>query len=183
MTNCSLSSTGSIHFINTSLTAPQALVSISSGVAIWASASSLNITGTSNFISNINQGINKSADVCYCGVIYAGHDTTLRFNGTSNFINNSAHYGGAIYAGYNTSLNLTGTSNFINNSAGWGGAIHADHNTSLSFIGTSNFINNSARWGGAIAAVHHNTSLNLTGTIVTSQQGGAVQFMQITTHH
>ena len=201
VTNCSLSSTGSIHFINNSLTAPQTLVSISSGVAIWASASSLNITGSSNFINNIKQGINKSADISYCGVIYVGHDTSLRFNGTSNFINNSAHYGGAIYAGYNTSLSFTGTSNFINNSAVEGGAIYADLSTSLRCTGTSNFINNSALDGGAIEAnnkarlsftgtskfinnsalgggaiyAHHNTSLSFTGTsnfINNSADGG-----------
>ena len=177
MTNCSLSSTGSIHFINNSLTATHALVSnLTSGVAIWASASSLNITGTSNFIRNINEGINKS--VCYCGVIHAGHNTSLSFTGTSNFINNSAHWGGAIFAGLNTLLSFTGTYNFINNSADWGGAIFADHNTSLSFTGTGNFISNSAYWGGGVLLLNSTFSISSNTTVYWESNharfGGAI---------
>ena len=158
VTNCSLSSTGSIHFINNSLTAP---FSKPSGVAIWASASSLNITRTSTFISNSES--DRISNDCYCGVIYC-HNTSLSFTGTTNFINNSAAYGGAIVAECSTSLSLTGTSNFINNSAAVnGGAIFAGHSTSLSLTGASNFINNSAVHGGAILA-RDNTSLSFTGT-------------------
>ena len=166
VTNCSLSSTGSIHFINNSLAAPQTLVSISSGVAIWASGSSLDITGTTNVISNSKSAeiSGKSAAQCIsCGAIYAGHNTSLSFTGTSNFINNSAYEGGAIYAGHNTSLSFTGTSNFINNSAVSGGAIAAHYITSLSFTGISNFINNSAHFGGAIF-IGDVTSLSFTGS-------------------
>ena len=99
------------------------------------------------------------------GIVFAGFNTSLRFTGISNFINNSAYSGSAITACYNTSLSFTGTSNFINNinSAGYGGAIVAEYNTSLSFTGTSNFINNSANYIGAIYA-GYNTLLNFTGT-------------------
>ena len=99
------------------------------------------------------------------GIVFAGFNTSLRFTGISNFINNSAYLGSAITAGYNTSLSFTGTSNFINNinSAGYGGAIAAEYNTSLSFTGTSNFINNSANLYGAIAA-GYNASLSFAGT-------------------
>jgi len=38
-------------------------------------------------------------------------NTSLNFNGTSNFIDNSAYDGGAICATYNAYLNFTGTSN------------------------------------------------------------------------
>ena len=113
MINCSLISTGSIHFINNSFTDPD--FSSDSSVAIWASASSLNITGTANFIRNENVGTKNF--VCYCGVIYASHSTSLSFSGTSNFTNNSADSGSTIYALDNTSLSFTGISNFINNSA------------------------------------------------------------------
>jgi len=52
MINCSLSSMGNIHFINSSLTALHP--SDNSAVAIWTLESSLNIIGTSNFINNSN---------------------------------------------------------------------------------------------------------------------------------
>ena len=153
VTNCSLSSTGSIHFINNSITSlPFSRLCYSA--AIWASASSLNITGTSNFISS------NGKTIC------ARNNTSLSFTGTSNFINNSDVYnaGGAIYGDYNTSLSFTGTSNFINNSAYNGGAIFVAYNISLNFTGTSNFINNSAVYdsGGAIFA-GANASLSFTG--------------------
>ena len=62
--NCALSSNGSIHFINNSLTVPS--FSKYSGVAaIWASASSMNITGTTNIISNSNSG-----GITYCTITF-----------------------------------------------------------------------------------------------------------------
>ena len=182
VTNCSLSSTGSIHFINNSITSlPYTTICYSA--AIWASASSLNITGTSNFISSNGKAIcarnntslsftgtsnfiNHSIGYDAGGAIHAEHSTSLSFTGTSNFINNSAYNGGAIFVTFNISLNFTGTSNFINNSAvhDSGGAIFAGDNASLSINGTSNFINNSAHAaGGAIYAVY-NTALSFTGT-------------------
>ena len=123
MSNCSLSSTGSIHFINNSFTDPD--FSNHSSIAIWASASSLNITGATNFIRNQNVGTKNSAEFCKWGVIYASHNTSLSFSGTSNFTYNSADSGSTIYALDNTSLSFTGNTNFINNSAHHGGAISA----------------------------------------------------------
>ena len=144
VTNCNLSSTGSIYFINNSNT----FDSEHPAAAIWASTSSLNFVGTSNFISSKHFG---------WGAIYAFNHTSLSFNGTSNFINN--YNGGAISA-CNAHLSFIGTSNFINNSAGYkGGAITTSgENTTLNFTGTSNFISNSVHHlqgyatGGAIAA-------------------------------
>ena len=153
VTNCSLSSTGSIHFINHTNTGD---TQHPTG-AIWALASSLSFTGTSNFINNAaGQG----------GAIYTHNNTLLSFNGTSNFINNSgADQGGAIYASYNVSLSFTGTSTFINNSAYFGGgAIYASYNVSLSFTGTSTFINNSAYFGGSAIYASYNVSLSFNGT-------------------
>ena len=146
VTNCSLSSTGSIHFINH----PNTGDTQHPTGAIWALASSLSFTGTSNFINN-------SAQHGRCGVIYAYNNTLLSFNGTSNFIGNSVDNGndGVISASFNVSLSFTGTNNFINNSAGEGGAISASSNVSLSFIGANNFINNSAGEGGAIFASYN----------------------------
>ena len=183
---CSLSSNGSIHFINNSYTL--VVNSNSPATTIWASTSSLSFAGTSNFINNAGCGsaiyalyntslrfsgasnfINNLADsACYGGAISAEFNTSLSFAGTSNFVNNSAVAGGAIYATDRVSLSFTGTSNFICNrvNSGFaGGAIILMSNSSLSFVGTSNFINNSAGNGdgGAIYA-EHNTSLSFTGT-------------------
>ena len=157
VTNCSLSSTGSIHFINNSNTGD----SQHPAGAIWAIASSLGFIGTSNFINN-------TAHHGYGGAIYAFNNTSLNFNGTSNFINNSAYNGGAICATYNTYLNFTGTSNFLNNSAnyGSGGAIDAKHNTLFSFTGTTNFIKNSAASsGGAIHVLGDTNDTNTNGLV------------------
>ena len=154
VTNCSLSSTGSIHFINHTNTGDTQ----HPAGAIWALASSLSFTGTSNFISN--SAYHGS------GAIYAYDNTSLSFNGTSNFINNSgADQGGAIYAAYNVSLSFTGTSTFINNSAYFGGgAIYASYNVSLSFTGASDFINNSAHLGGGAVYATLYSSLGFNGT-------------------
>ena len=150
VTNCSLTSTGSIHFLNNSYPGD-------SPVAIWVSTSSLNFNGTSNFINNF---ITLTADCTYWGAIFAFNKTSLSFSGTSNFINNSAHcYGDAIVAAEHTCVSFTGTSNFISNV---GRAIYAFRNSSVSFDGTSNFINNSGGNGGAIVA--YNTYLNFSGT-------------------
>ena len=164
VTNCSRSSTGSIQFINRT----NAGDTQHPAGAIWALASSLSFTGTSNFINN-------SAHRGCGGAIHAYNNTLLSFNGTSNFIKNSAANGSAIYA-YNTYLTFTGTSNFINNSAYFGGgAIGADHNTSLTFIGASNFINNSAdSVGGAILASGDNTLIRTIIDYLVDTTGGAL---------
>ena len=191
VTNCSLSSTGSIHFINTTNTGTSEMYTQNHTVgAIWALASSLSFTGTSNFINN-------SAHSGCCGAIFA-NNTYFSFMGASTFINNSASpglpgsafdhttSGGAIYA-YNTYFSFMGANTFINNSAtlfviygGDGGAIYA-YNTYLSFMGASNFINNSAgQQGGAIKA-EGNTSFNFNGTTnfinnLAGQQSGETDF-------
>ena len=78
--------------------------------------------------------------------------SSLRFLGISTFSSNRAGYhGGAINYYDNGALIFNGTNNFINNSANSGGAINAYDNGVLNFIGTNNFINNSANSdGGAI---------------------------------
>ena len=85
----------------------------------------------------------------------------LTFNGTTDFINNSALLGdgGAIYT-HSTEFTFNGTNNFINNSANgevsFGGAILSTScysNIVFSFTGNNNFIGNSATFGcGAIFA-------------------------------
>ena len=170
VTNCSLSSAGSIHFINNSNTGG----SDHTSAAIWASTSSLDFVGASNFISN---SINISTYSACGGAIHAFNHTSLNFNGTNRFINNSGASGGAIFAS-NTCLSFIGTSNFINNSAdAFGGAICAsgDH-ASLKFAGTSNFIDNSVKMnGGAIHADGSCVSLSFTGIInFINNSGGTV---------
>ena len=99
------------------------------------------------------------------GAIYTAGHTLLCFNGTNNFINNSATYGGAIYTSNNTVIRFYGTSNFINNSAGGaGGAIITSDKTVLSFNGISTFINNSADDGGGAISTLGNTVLSFNGT-------------------
>ena len=97
--------------------------------AIWGSASSLDFTGTTNFISN---------SALHGGAISAETNSLLSFNGTSDFSHNLAEFGrgGAIYTDGSAVLTFTGTSNFTNNSASSGGAVYGRNNTLLRFIGT-----------------------------------------------
>ena len=99
------------------------------------------------------------------GAIYISQNTVLFFNGTSNFIGNSALFSsGAICAEIYCTLTFYGTIHFIDNSAPLGGAIYTSHNTVLSLNGTSNFIGNSAVYGGAIR-VDVTSTLKLDGTV------------------
>ena len=119
--------------------------------AISALNSNLTFTGNTTFLDN---SATSSSEFAYGGAIYASF-TLLSFNGTSNFINNSACFGGAIQTWANTVLSFNGINNFINNSAFLGSAIYTFGNSVLSFSGTNNFINNSALFGGAISAGDH----------------------------
>ena len=128
------------------------------GTALGAVDTNITMAGHSEFIHN------HCEKLCTTGgggiaVFSSNTPTVLNFNGTSNFLDNSAGTsGGAIFAS-NTVLNLNGTSNFINNSAGVaGGAIAISGNTvTVNFIGTSNFINNSAGVVGGVLLSAKNT--------------------------
>ena len=153
-------------------------IGIVAGAGIFMFNSALNSTGNFHFESNSNvHSLNISGDDgVNVGTMFA-HTSSLHFNGTNNFTNNSAQSqnssgcGGAICVVGDTSMSFTGTNNFINNSVNTeqsehfsrGGAIFAFNNTSLSFTGTNNFINNSATTGGAIYA-NFNCMLSTTGT-------------------
>ena len=133
--------------------------------AIWASASSLHFTGTSNFIGNSANGIKG------VGALYAEANTSLSFSGTSNFSHNSAQVGGAIGIDDNVTLTFNGTNVFVNNSVSdSGGAIFAVSNTLLSFSGTTEFSHNSAEhYGGAILAgiaIHYWVSVVLMSLVI-----------------
>ena len=145
MIDCSLTSTGNIHFMNNmntgyfigyfNLYGPPG--------AIWASASSLHFTGSNNFISN-------SADNGIVGAI-AVTNTSLSFTGSSNFNYNSGFCGGAIYAECDSVLSFSGTNTFIGNSAMvYGSAIFVS-GKSVNVTGTNVFKKNSAPYCGAIA--------------------------------
>ena len=109
------------------------------------------------------------------GAIYTANHFILSFNGTNNFISNTADNdgrGGAIYATTNTVLIFFGSNNFINNSAdygsGGGGAIFAY--SIINFTGTTNLINNTADYcagvncdGGGAIYVSDNTVLSFRG--------------------
>ena len=105
------------------------------------------------------------------GAIYTSQNTQLLFNGISNFIGNTALFSsGAIYTRSNCTLTFYGTINFIDNSAGDGGAIYASYNTVFSFNGASNFIGNSAVYGGAIR-IDVTSTLILNGTVNFTSNG------------
>ena len=124
--------------------------------------SNVAFTGNTTFFNNSILYNSTNID-CGGGAIQSSDNSILSFNGTSNFINNSAGYGGAIYTSYNTVLRFNGITNFINNSAlGSGGTIYSSDNVVLSFNGTNNFINNSASYGGAIVTFD-NTVLSFHG--------------------
>ena len=75
--------------------------------AIFAVASLLHFTGTSNFIDNVKSTRKKQNHAHGGGAIYVTNNTVLNFHGTNNFINNSANNkGGAIYTSHNTVLSL-----------------------------------------------------------------------------
>ena len=139
---------------------------------IAALNSNLTFIGTTSFLENdqtdsyptYSYYTQTTFSSSYCsGAIWAS-GSSLHFNGTNSFINNSvknAHRcGGAIYAKNNSSLTFNGTSNFTHNSAKYsGGAITTMYNVTVAFHGRNNFINNS---GNAIYT-SHNTVINFTG--------------------
>ena len=110
-----------------------------------------------------NNFIGNSAE-CYGGAIHAKSKSSLSFNGTSTFSHNSAYEGGAIYTDGIVMLTFNGTNNLSHNSADmYGGAIHAETNSSLSFIGTSDFSHNSADFEGGAIDAYNNVVLTFTG--------------------
>ena len=117
------------------------------GCGITAFNSNLTFTGNTTFYENNAIYYSDST-----GAIWASA-SSLDFNGTNNFIGNSADdSGGAINAETNSSLSFNGTSTFSRNSAEWyGGAIHAESDSLVCFNGTSTFSSNRADYdGGAI---------------------------------
>ena len=151
--------------------------SCTGGGGIYALSSNLTFTGNTTFLQNI-------ATSSGGGAIYASHNTVLSFNGTSNFINNSALDGGAIYTFENTKLSFNGANNFICNSALDGGAIYTSDSTVLSFNGTNNFISNSAGDGGGAIYAFENTKLSFNGANNfinnSALDGGAIYSLEIT---
>ena len=163
---------------------------------IWASVSSLNFFGTSNFSNNLAYSskscviyAEKHTSLSFTGIsnfhnnsacaIYTSSNVVVTFNGTSNFINNSAHFGnGVIHAETNTSVSFIGISDFSHNLALSGGAIYTDDNVVLDFNGTNNFYNNSAisAGGGAISAEVSKLSFIGTNTFIhnSAVSGGAI---------
>ena len=141
------------------------------GAGIFMINSTMNSTGSIHFIRNSISGNTTIPEIptfCLAAGIICASASSLHFNGTSNFINNSAQSStvrrtGAICAINNVSLSFTGTNTFINNSAQKGGAIFGYFNTSLSFTGTNNFTNNSAQYFGGAIYVHNNSALSFNG--------------------
>ena len=150
--NTNITLSGNTEFIHN-----RACGNMKAGGAIIDLDSNLTVTGNTTFLDNSATSghyIFRYMCVRCGGAIFTTGNTVLSFNGTNNFVNNSAgESGGAIVTTGNTVLSFNGTSNFVNNSAGGdGGAISTSDTTVLSFNGTSNFLNNSAAFrGGAIA--------------------------------
>ena len=153
---------------NTEFTHNKATSNWCLGGGIIAGNSNLTFTGNTSFLEN-NAKFELPSITCEGsgGAIYASPNTVLSFNGTNNFINNSAGIeGGAIYTEINTVLSFNGISNFINNSADYnGGAVYIKENVVLSFNGISNFINNSADNSGGAISVNTNSNLTLNGLV------------------
>ena len=146
------------------------------GCGITALNSILTFTGSASFLKNTQTA---SYPVYCAGAIWASA-SSLHFNGTNNFIGNSADNGsgGAIHAENNMSLSFSGSSNFSHNSADVGGASFTYNNVTLVFNGNNNFFNNSANsYGGAIHALG-SRSLRFNGTSNFSHNsaysGGAI---------
>ena len=111
------------------------------GGAVCTKNTALSLSGTNSFIKN-SAGHGG-------GAIYTV-DNNLSFIGTKNFINNSAHWkGGAIYT-LGSTVSFKGINNFISNSAGSNGGAIFTYDTILNFSGANNFIKNSAKHGGAV---------------------------------
>ena len=153
---------------NTEFTHNKATINWCGGGGIIAGNSNLTFTGNTTFLEN-DAKFERPNIACEGsgGAIYAAPNTVLSFNGTNNFINNSAGIeGGAIYTEINTVLSFNGISNFINNSADYnGGAIYTKKNVVLSFNGISNFINNSADNGGGAISANTNSNLTFNGMV------------------
>ena len=146
------------------------------GCGIIALNSTLTFIGSTSFLNNTQTA---SYPFYSAGAIWASA-SSLHFNGTTNFIGNSADKGsgGAIHAENNMSLSFSGTSNFSHNSAYVGGACFTYNNVILTFNGNNNFVNNSATtYGGAIQALG-SSLLSFNGTSNFSRNsaysGGAV---------
>ena len=143
--NCVLTFNGTNNFISNS-------VSRGHGGVIDARFDiSLRFSGISNFSHNSAGYRNCAGYKCdSCGGVIYADETTLTFNGASNFINNSAEAeGGVIHKSHGT-LRFTGTSSFSHNSAAQGGgAIYTEYSTII-FKGTNKFMGNSAKIGGAL---------------------------------
>ena len=166
--NTTVSLTGNTEFTHNYCTGSNSCVGVG---GIQALSSNLTFTGNTTFLGNtaIFYKLYTITSGGHGGAIIALQNTILRFNGTNNFINNSANHGGsggAIYVSDNTTVSFNGTNNFINNLAddgGIGGAICASNNTVLIFNGASNFINNSAFQGGGAIYTSEKSVLRFNG--------------------
>ena len=157
VSNTSITLTGNNEFVHNQCGCGLFSYNCELGCGITALNSNLTFIGNTTFCEN-NASYHGSG-----GAIWASA-SSLDFDGTNNFIGNSAERnGGAIYAETNSLLSFSGTSNFCHNTAElFGGAIEAHNNTLLHFSGTNNFTNNSAQSGGAIEG-HVNVVFTLNG--------------------
>ena len=148
------------------------------GGSITALSSTMTISGNTTFLENIAR---SNISVSCGGAIYATDHTVVSFNGTTNFINNSAYIAGAIYVINNSVFHFNGTSNFISNSAHMGGAIYSLESM-LTFNGTNNMIGNLAGVGGGIytetgAVIEFSGNTSFLNNIISSSvtcYGGAI---------
>ena len=102
------------------------------GCGITALSSAVIFTGNTTFLKN-------SASLRYSsGAIWASV-SSLHFTGINNFINSAEYSGGAVLAETNTSLSFNGTSNFSHNSADFdGGVMYYKGSTKVVLEGTVN---------------------------------------------
>ena len=121
------------------------------------------------------------------GGIYASSASRLYFNGTTNFMENSATYGGGLYV-LGSDIYFSGPTNLKSNfAANSGGGIYALSASRLYFNGRDNFTDNSASDGGGLQLTENSlcyfsskAELNFIGNRVT-KHGGAINNEDSTT--
>ena len=153
------------------------------GAGIFMINSTMSSTGSIHFIRNSISGNITIPEIptfrLAAGIICAS-ESSLHFNGISNFINNSAQSStvisaGAICAVNNVSFSFSGINNLIGNSASAGGGIYTEIDAVINLNGDNSFLNNfinssGSCYGGAIL-LNTNSTLMISGSVNFTSNG------------
>ncbi|MDR3048290.1 MAG: OmpA family protein [Elusimicrobiota bacterium] len=151
-----------------------------SGAAFYLTNSSMTIASP----NAINISSNSATSGVPGGSIYASGNSNIFFNGSVNFISNSASgHGGAVYLAGNSGLFFNNSLiNFISNASnsGYGGALFMPQSIASFRQTTANFTNNSANISGGAIFAPMNSSVSFNNSSVSfisntaSTNGGAI---------